>query len=823
MAWLIAALSVLILLAAGVLWYFLYRAGHPQHHGARRLRGLTAPVTVRRDTWGVPHIQAQNLMDLFRAQGYVHAQDRLWQMELNRRVGAGRLSELFGHKTLEGDRFLRRMGLRQAAEADWAAIDAETRKVLEAYAAGVNAFLAQNRLPLELRILGHKPEPWTPVDSLTWGKVMAMSLTANWEAQLLRAWLVEQAGPEWAAELESRYPEGQPLIVPPGAVAQRSTPLMPGAVPPATAASLAEIRRLLDAAAPYLSFGTWGTASNNWVVSGKRTVTGKPLLANDPHLQLGQPSIWYECHLTAPGLDVAGASFAGTPGIVIGQNQHIAWGVTNSQVDVQDLYIERFHPQQPGLYEFRGEWLQAEHRVETIKVKGQADHTEEIWVTHHGPVLTPAVGLPKDAPALALRWTAHLPGTLTTGMLRLNTASNWGEFLGALELWDVPGQNFVYADVDGNVGYTLTGRIPIRTGGGQSLVPVPGWTGEHEWAGFIPWDELPRCYNPDTGYIVTANNKIVDDAYPYSLGHSAINGFRAQRIIELIEATPKHDLDSFARMQNDVCSLPARELLPTLRKLPGSGPAWAALRSWDGVLSEDSAGAAVYEVMLLHLARTVFAGPLGRAKGSAPGDHGPVHRYLSYPFNLAGNAHPLLGRPLVVLLRLLRERPAHWPLPAAPDGSDPWEFALRQAVVTAEAELHRRLGAPDRWRWGRLHTATLGHPMGAVKLLRPIFNVGPFPVPGDGETVLQAGIIPHAPYASEAWMPSYRQVCDLSDLSQSRSVYPGGQAAHPGHRHYADLLPLWRRGELHPMVFAEDDVRRHTIALLQLLPPDTTR
>jgi len=810
---------VLLALVGGYIWYFLFRASHPKHQGTLSLPGLSAPVEVVRDRWGVPHISAQSAEDAYLAQGFVHAQDRFWQMELNRRVGAGRLSERFGAVAIDADRFLRRMGLRRAAQRDWESADAEMRRALAAYAAGVNAYLERGRLPLELRLLGYKPEPWSPVDSIAWSKVMALSLSTFFEGQLVRAWLVDQVGPEWAARLESIYPPRHPVIVPPGATALTGRAPDLGETPRVTAATAAEVQRLFEAAKPYLPLGAWGSASNNWVVSGERSKSGKPLLANDPHLLLSQPSIWYECHLTAPGLDVIGVSFAGTPGIVIGHNQRIAWAYTNTQVNVQDLFVERFHPERPGWYEFQGEWLEAEQVEEVIRVKGKAPVTETVYVTRHGPIINGGLsGLPDDAPPLALRWTAHDPGTILQAITNLNRAGNWEEFLAALSHFDVPGQNVLYADVEGNIGYTCTGRVPIRARG-QGLVPVPGWTGEYEWTGFIPWEEMPRIYNPECGYIVTANNKITLDAYPYFLGHEFFAGYRALRIIDIINEVEKLDLDIFARMQMDVRSLPGVELQAHYRGLKGDGPALRLLQEWEGDVSADSTGAAVWNTVLIHLGRLIFGGVLKEARGGGAGPHGAVHRYFSEGFNPLSAAHSLTGRFTPVLLRLLDNRPGDWPLPEAPAGADRWEHALHTALAAAEAELRERLGPnPQKWTWGRLHQAGLNHAMGTVRLLRPVFNVGPFPLLGDNDTVHQAAIITHRPYNAETYAPSWRHVVDLADINHARSTYQGGQVAHPGHRHYADLLALWRRGELKPLWFAPDDVRANTEATLRLQP-----
>jgi penicillin amidase len=437
--------------------YLLLRRPLPKIQGEERLPGLSGEVEVVRDRAGVPHLYATNLEDLYFAQGYVHAQDRLWQMELNRRTAAGRLSEMFGEVALEADRFIRRIGLRRAAEQDAPLLNEETRRLTEAYSRGVNTFVARHkgRLPLEMLLLRITPEPWSVTDSLSWGKMMAWSLAGNWESELLRARIIAKVGAERAARLEPLYVRGLPMIVPPWSDFQGLSTRL-----------LEQYRQVRELAG--LLSTTKG--SNNWVVDGTRTQSGKPILANDPHLAPQMPSVWYHIHLNAPGLDVTGASLAGLPGVIIGRNQRIAWGVTNAGPDTQDLYVERFNPEQSTQYEYQGQWEEAKVIREEIRVKGRAEPVvEDVVITRHGPIIN---GMGNGEPPLALRWTSHDPATSAESVIGMNRAGNWQEFTAALKHWDAPAQNFVYADVDGNIGYYMAGRVPVRAKG-DGLLPVP--------------------------------------------------------------------------------------------------------------------------------------------------------------------------------------------------------------------------------------------------------------------------------------------------------------------------------------------------------------
>ncbi|HUS17360.1 MAG TPA: penicillin acylase family protein, partial [Chloroflexia bacterium] len=597
-ATLVGGLPAAALAAAGAGLYRRLQRSLPPLEGTL-FCPVAAPVRVVRDSWGIPHIDAQSAADLFTALGYVQAQDRLWQMDVQRRVGAGRLSELFGPVTLANDLLLRRFSIRQAAEADAASLDSETAAVVTAYAAGVNAYLDWARrhraLPAECAILAYEPEPWTPTDCFIWTKVMAWGLGGNWESELVRARLVNHLGAARAAALEPAYPAGQPLTAEPGVAFSGLDDLFAGLLDEyENLVETTGLGGLLQGALP---------ASNNWVVSPARSATGAALLANDPHLPLFMPPVWHLVHLRGGGYDVIGASFPGSPGVVVGHNADIAWGMTNAMVDAQDLYVEQLHPTDPTQVLFDGRWEQAEVRTERIRVRGRPRPVvETVVTTRHGPIINaawdPAHGkwlhagarllnlphlprlrpvappTPAGAPrmAVALRWVALTPAPNLRAVLDLNRAHDWPSFLAAVRQWESPALNMVYADRAGNIGYHLLGRIPLRARG-QGVLPMPGWTGEHEWQGSIPFDDLPQSYNPPAGYLVTANNRIAGPDYAHFLGREWATGYRARRIADLLETTPRHTLDSFAAIQNDVYTIPgaalARCLTERLAGRPG--------------------------------------------------------------------------------------------------------------------------------------------------------------------------------------------------------------------------------------------------------------
>jgi penicillin amidase len=779
---------VLVLVAMGGATLFLRRS-FPTVNGTIPVEGLKASVEIYRDRWGVPHIYAQNTEDLFFAQGYVHAQDRLWQMEFQRRIGHGTLSEVLGETTLETDRFLRTIGLARAAQADLALLDDETRLILETYARGVNAFIEthQGNLPLEFTLLGFKPAPWQPIDTVAWGKVMAWDLGGNWETELLRARLIQALGEEKTQELLPPYPDQGPFIVPPEvkSYARLGQPSLK---------TYARVEALLGLGGP-------GVGSNNWVVDGAKSATGKPLLANDPHLGIQMPSIWYEIGLHGGGLNVVGASFPGAPAVIIGHNDRLAWGVTNLPADVQDLYIEKVNPANPNQVEFQGRWEDVEVVREEIRVKGRGSpEVLEVRITRHGPLINEVVeGLEQP---LAFKWTATAePNRLFHSVLALNRARDWEEFRDALHNWAVPSQNFVYADVEGNIGYQTPGLIPIRASG-QGLVPVPGWTGEYEWTGYIPFEELPSVYNPPTHFIATANNKVVPDDYPYFLSYEWEAPYRAQRIVDLLTAKERLSVEDFQALQADVYDRPSEWLSRYLQQLEPQGwlqeRAMEPLRAWDLRTTADSVAAAIYQVTYLKLIENTFGDELGGEL---------FEEYLG-----AENLHHM------ALARIMEDADNPWFDDVTTPQRETRDDILGQSFAQALDFLGNRFGdEPPKWSWGRLHTATFDHPLGSVQPLDRIFNRGPIPVDGYGFTVNNTGFSHQEPFAIEM-VASYRQIVDLGDLTNSLSMHTTGQSGQPFHKHYGDMIPRWQAVEYHPMLWEEEAVAASKEGLLVLTP-----
>jgi penicillin amidase len=790
-----------VILAAGG-GYFVIRRSFPAVNGTTKVVGLESQVEVYRDSWGIPHVYASNSHDLFFAQGYVHAQDRFWQMEFWRRIGSGRLAEILGESALDSDRFIRTLGWHRTAAQELEQLGPEERAVLEAYAEGVNAYISahRGRLGLEFTILGltgvqFDPEPWTPLDTLTWAKVMAWDLGGNMDAELLRAHVVARLGIPAVGALVPPYSHDYPVIVP----------------HPLTGATL---EAMPEAAFDLHVLGEGeGIGSNNWVIAGSRTETGMPLLANDPHLSIQMPSIWYEiglhCEPVGPDCpyNVVGASFAGAPGVIIGHNDHIAWGVTNLGPDVQDLFIERVNPQNPNQYEYRGQWLDMEVVREEIRVAGEEEPVVvNARLTRHGPIINDVVGGTEEEWAfgwqpLALSWTALQPGTLMQSVILLDQASNWEEFREALSYWDVPSQNFVYADVDGNIGYQAPGRIPIRASGNGSM-PVPGWTGEYEWVDYIPFDELPRAFNPPEGYIVTANNAVVGPDYPYFISMDWAPGYRARRIVELIEADTSLSLADMQAIQGDSSPVYAQEVLPYLLTLSSDEPRLAEaidlLRTWDGRAVRDSAGAALFEAFHLHLIDLTFGDELGeqllrRARGTAG----------------------------VALVGLLADEASTWFDDVTTPQVETRDEILLRALEEAVEELTETLGRNmARWRWGDLHTATFeNQSLGqcGIGLIEAIFNRGAVSVDGSMDTVNNTGYNPNDPYGVVI-VPSYRQIVDLENLTRSVSMHTTGQSGHPYHRHYSDMIDSWRNVQYYPMLWERAEVEANAEAMLILIP-----
>ncbi|MGY0232879.1 penicillin acylase family protein [Longispora urticae] len=807
--WSLVALLVLVLAGAG---YGTWTVRRPlaERSGDLELAGLSAPVTVRWDAHGIPQVYAASAGDLFRAQGYLHASERFWEMDFRRHVTAGRLSELFGAGQLDTDKYLRTMGWRRVAEAEYAAATPETRTFLDAYAAGVNAWLADHdggAASLEYSVLGlqngdYEIEKWSPVDSLAWLKAMAWDLRGNMDDELTRAQLLAD-GMDRARveELYPTYPEARhtPIVPTPGTVADgKYTGVPPPVVPGSLIRGVAEGVEKVAAATRATGLGVDGIGSNSWVVAGGRTTTGKPFLANDPHLSPSMPGIWYQMglHCSSCGIDVAGFTFSGVPGVVIGHNARIAWGFTNLDPDVTDLYLEKLDGDR---YQVDGAWLDLDKRTEVLEVAGGEPVTITVRSTKHGPLMSDTSKEMAKAGGqygMALRWTALDPGHTIDAVFAINRAGDWESFRAAAARFEVPSQNIVYADVDGNIGYQAPGRVPVR-GKGDGRYPAPGWDSGYDWKAFIPFAELPNEYNPERGYVVTANQAVVGAAYPRLLTRDWAFGYRSQRITDLLVGSGKLDAAAIGRIQFDNRNGGAEALVPALLAVPGSSPARDLLKGWDFQQPADSAPAAFYNATWRAL--------------------------MARLFDELGKDHPANGgeRFFEVTRNLLADPASTWWDDKRTPKVESQQDILAAALADAERELRSRLGSdPKVWKWGDLHTLTLTNQTFGKSGIGPVewlFNRGPFPVAGGGGIVNANGWDASEGYEVTA-VPSMRMIVDMSDLDASRWIQLTGNSGHAFDDHYDDQFPLWQVGKDLPMRWNEATIRRES-ASTQVLRP----
>jgi len=826
-------LTALLAVVGGAAWWLLIRP-LPQVEGTASLPGLQDQVTVERDIWGIPHVRAGSLSDMCEAQGYVMAQDRLFQMDLLRRVARGQLSEILGPATVSVDKQFRLLRFGPAAERDVTLLDQESRTAIEAYARGVNKFIEQhqNKLPVEFTLLKYQPQPWRPADSLVIAGYMYQTLTNQWEDQLDRAQVTARVGAIRAKELYSQdaaldhYVVGDPDRPNDGSQrsgkdpddedddddmtqdsvlkasvstpangphgTEKTTPLtLQGAAPIGTSADRANFRDLTSALAPEIVQWVGETrrdirhalGSNNWVVSGDHTATGKPLLANDTHLELSVPSIWYQMHLTCPGWNVQGFSLPGAPLVVIGHNDRIAWGFTNNGASVQDLYIETFNPAQPDEYKVNGKWVKAQTLDEVIHVKGGADEHFKVVVTRHGSVVRQSGNT-----GYALRWTATEPGGLANTYSRLGKAENWKEFRELMKgVWG-PAQNVVYADVNGNIGYVMAARVPIRKKG-HGEVPVPGDTDLYEWKGYIPFEELPQALNPEEGLIVTANARVVGPDYIPYLTDNWEEPYRTARIWDLL--LDKHDLRpaDMLKVQTDTYSYPdvflAEQLVPAAKvAAPKDGRAQkliALAKDWNGIADADSTVVPFLEATRRATLKLLLQPVLGDETG--------LYQWRSTAF----------------LQRVLTERPATW-LPA---GYKNYDELLVAASDEAAKKLEHDTGSAkiEDWTWKRFDSLDMLHPIGRQGWLKTLFSITGKPQGG-------TSFSPRA--ASRHHGPAMRLVASVGDWDHSLMVIPSGESGQLGSIHYADQFQSWYDGK--PVVApfsdaAEAAVRKHMLTL----------
>jgi penicillin amidase len=761
-------------------------------------------IEILRDRYGVPHIRADSEAAALFGLGYTHAQDRLWQMEYQRRLASGRLAEILGQSALPSDKLFRTLGLRRSTTTVWANYRGRDRELIQAYVSGINAYLSdqygKHVLPAEFEVLGFTPERWQPEDVLIWIKVLAWVLGDNWDGELLRSQLTAKLGPEKAAQLMPAYTEDGPIIVAEGDRVKSAPARSQGrrkkggqssavALGNEAADSLLAFNRSII---KQLGLGGQGLGSNNWVLSGSRTTSGNSIFASDPHLDSQSPSVFYLAHVSGGDLNAIGATLPGLPLVVLGHNDRIAWGETNATVDVQDLYVEHINSSDEAEYE--GEWEPVQIITETIQVKDQPDTALPLRVTRHGPLISDLVN--PMGPALALRWTmleANQDGGLRS-LLRAQRASNWKTFKNAFKEYGFHPQNMLYSDADGDIGYLLPGPIPIRARGDGSA-PVPGWTSEYEWTGYIPLHELPRSFNPPQGYIVTANNQIAGQDYPYRLSNGYAAPYRATRITELIESKGKLSRRDVEEMQTDVLAVHARESLPImLRVNPGDERGKRAielLRRWDYNVTGDSAGAAIFEAWYIKLAERVFADELGDSL------------WKSY----SAKAY-MVGMALSTAL----QRNQAWCDDVRTPGTEVCADTILAALNDALERMAHLQDSPQlsSWRWDVVHHALFPHSVfDSNPVLGPLFSRS-IASGGDRYTV---NVSSHPDWNSyEAkHVPAYRQAVDFDDLDGSQFVIAPGQSGTPFNSHYDDLLSLWQSGRGIPMLFSRQSVEREVV------------
>jgi penicillin amidase len=815
-AWLAALLAGL--LACG---YLYLRQSLPKTSGEVRLAGLARGVDVLRDRYGIPHVFAGSPQDAVFALGYAHAQDRLWQMEMSRRFASGRVAEIVGARGLEVDRFMRTLGVRRAAEANFGTLDAETRQMLESYAAGVNAFLADAPvLPPEFWLTGVRPEPWTPVDSVAWVKMMAWDLGGNWRNELLRLRLAKSLPLARIHELLPPYP-GEPVPVI-ADLKELYAPLARDAVrlagnrgqSPISNQRLATFDPKSGSDPDFQSdpMGILqdkeGLGSNNWVVSGARTESGKPLLANDPHLGLTAPPVWYFAQLSMPGVTVIGATLPGVPGVILGRNERIAWGFTNTGPDVQDLYLEKLDA--AGGYLAPGGPRAFQTVDEVIRVKGGEPERLRVRISRHGPIISDVLRVAQEAAprghVIAFAWTALAADDRTMqAALKFARASDWSSFLAAARDFQTPQQNIVYADVEGNIGFVAAGRVPQRRPDNdlKGMAPALGWLGKYDWEGDIPFEQLPLVFNPASGAIVTANHRITPPGYAHFISSDWQPPYRADRIRQLLDATPKHTAATFARIQADVASLAMRELLPRmLATRPRSEAARKALEQlakWDGTMTPGRAEPLIAWAWWRELARAVYADELGdafRANWTA--------RAVFMSSVLSGDA-----------------RTARWCDDVRTPAVETCEEVLAVALEAALADLRRRFGEDaSRWRWGEAHRALHEHrPFGRQPVLARLFDIS-VASPGDAYTVNvgRNNMNDEAhPYANRH-AASLRAIYDLADLEKSLFIHSGGQSGNLLSSHYQAFSEAWAKNEYIPMHARRDTLDREPHETLRLVP-----
>lgn len=778
---------ILVVAGGGYLWFqHTLKKSLPQISGELIVSGLKENVEIIRDTYGVPHIYANNESDLYFALGYAVAQDRFWQMEFHRRLGHGRLSEVLGEDFVEVDRYFRMLtaaGLNKEIPEDLTTL-------LKAFTDGVNAYLETHRdsLPFEFTLLGYQPEPWHADDYLAILKVVNWSLSSGWHADLTAAEMLEKAGEERLREAFPVWPEDAPLIIPEETKALKK-------VSEFTLKTIPLKEKLEAFSSP--------AASNNWVISGKKSVTGKPILANDPHLGLTNPSVWWEVHMVCPTMNVSGFAILGIPGIAVGHNSHVAWGVTNVMVDDVDFYIEKINPENPRQYWYKGHWENMRVIEETIRVKEKDPVKTEILLTRHGPIINEEKKGSKEK-VISARWAFTECLQPFQAVYLLAKAEDVEGVIEALRYWESPSQNLVFADTKGNIGYWCCATVPIRSKG-DGLLPVPGWTGEYEWQGYVSFECRPHMLNPEEGFIATANNKIVGKSYPNLISHYWEPMDRITRILQLLNSMKKLSIEDFKRMHQDIYCVLASELTPEMIKVldkrlsnEDAQKAKDILSSWDFMMAKESVGACLFEVTYRKMMDNIFKDELGETL---------FQKYIK-----------TASFPPRAIRMIVRKGSSLWFDDVNTSEKETMEDILEKSLKQMLSELKEVIGGEiNTWTWGKIHTLTFEHVLGKKKPLDRIFNLGPFPVGGSSLTVNKKQYPYDKPFGVDHGV-SQRMLVNLSDINRSLHVLPTGESGHIRSPHHRDQIDLYLSGRYRPAWTDRSDVEKHSEGTLVLKP-----
>ena len=764
----------------------------PDVHSPLEIEGTISNITILRDSYGIPHVNAMNTADAFFGQGFAAAQDRLWHMDSDRRRAYGRWAEIVGPTGLEQDILMAKFQLKESSESDYKTLNDQTIDMLEAYALGVNAFIESTEiLPIEYQLLESCPDPWTAWDCLSVLKVRHI-LMGVYEAKIWRARLVEAIGLEKTAHLHPHYEKDSLLILPPGSEYSGS--------------ALDALIELDEASGGLEWLNPLDIGSNNWVVSGELTSSGLPLMAGDPHRGLDTPNVYYQNHIACPEFDAIGCSFVGVPGLPhFGHNAHVCWGVTHTGADYQDLFIERFNKNDPTLYLYKGKWQKAKVTKKTIKIRGEDNQNLILYATHHGPIIA---GDPSKGVGISFRYTqTATPNNSADSILEMLKANSTFDLDKSMEKWVDPCNNFVFCDVHGNIGYLTRGKLPIRSKA-NAWLPVPGWTGAHEWKGIVPFSEMPRSHNPKQNYIVTANQKVVDDNYPHFIALDHSPEFRARRITNRLLSLENITVDDMAEIHSDRISIPAQKYVELLKTVVihdnNTKNILNEFCAWNGAMEQDLVAPLIYNEFRSALDFSVFRYQL---KGLA-----------NEALKMTGRGGPVHLAKLRALLPFMIERNDRSLLP--PNTS--WNRLLSQAFVQAVKTCQVKFGTNTKsWTWGSVHKTDPRHNLDSMfPDLSSLLNPPSISMGGDGETPQNTSFNVGNPYTINS-TSVLRYVYDPSNWDNSAWVVPLGASGNPYSPHYSDQASFWAEIKLIPMLYNWDRLEKLAESKQIILKPNS--